>query len=228
MDLPVSIPAAPEPPTTVARVVCEHGRTTVWDANGVIWELLPGEALYCDPAGWHREPNAGGASEPESSDGQDSVGASPTTAPNPAAITAEAVEAYLRDHCAQASLARTAAHFCCHPHSITRLLRRAGRPPFQGLLTQLRMERAWQLLSAEGLPVAVVARQCGYKNMTHFYRLFREHHGRGPGEVRREALLRHSTTVAMPPSTMSAHPASSNGDGSNPASPHSTATVTPS
>lgn len=228
MDSLVHTPAAPARPAPVARIVCEDGRTTVWDANGVAWELFPGETLRCDSTGWHREQKFDGTSCPEGSDGPDDAGIFPMATPSPAAITAEAVEAYLRDHCAQASLESTAAHFCCHPHSITRLLRRAGRPPFQGLLTQLRMEQAWKLLSVEGLPVTVAARRCGYKNMTHFYRLFRAHHGRGPGDVRREALLGRSTTVAMPPSTMSAHPASSNGDGSNPASPHSTATVTPS
>lgn len=174
--MPTSNPAA-----AIVRIECQADRTIVWNSDGSMRELYPGDVLACDASGWHR------ASSPHEL---------PTSeepchpASETASITADAIEAYLVLHCADATLGSTAAHFCCHPNSVTRVLKRAGRPPFQALLTRIRMERARQLLRAGGVSVAQAAQACGYKNMTHFYRLFRECYGCAPGEVRREALLR--------------------------------------
>ena len=173
------------PTAVIVRIECQADRTIVWDSDGSMRELYSGDVLACDASGWRLTSACGAPHTPP---------AAPEDVPGPAtataSITADAIEAYLELHCADATLATVAAHFCCHPNSITRVLKRAGQPPFQALLTRIRMERAHRLLRAGGASVEQVARACGYKNMTHFYRIFRERYGCGPGEVRREALLR--------------------------------------
>ena len=152
-------------PLDVVRIDCHADRTLVWRSDGSPRVLHPGETLVHDDNEGVSKPGRAGA------------------------LTAEAIESYLKDHCAHATLATTAAHFCCHPNSVTRVLRRADYPAFQALLTRIRMDRAEQLLRAGGMSVTQTAQSCGYKNMTHFYKVFCKYYGRTPGEVRREALL---------------------------------------
>ena len=46
------------------------------------------------------------------------------------------------------------------------------------------MLRAHQLLTDTGLPVAKVAAMVGYEGTSNFHRLFREHFGETPAQVR--------------------------------------------
>lgn len=103
----------------------------------------------------------------------------------PGALRADDVLAYLREHLADATLRGVAAHFFCHPNSIANVLRRACGASFSSVLAAMRMERAALLLRTTALTVQDVARACGYRNMTHFYALFRERYGTNPGELRR-------------------------------------------
>jgi AraC family transcriptional activator of mtrCDE len=58
------------------------------------------------------------------------------------------------------------------------------------ILTQTRMARAALLLTEGRLPVGHIAEQVGYQSEAAFSRLFKRHHGQGPGAYRRRALPR--------------------------------------
>ncbi|WP_145650725.1 AraC family transcriptional regulator [Pseudoduganella lurida] len=62
----------------------------------------------------------------------------------------------------------------------------AGTPPAE-VLTQLRMAQAARLLLQGGLGTAQVGEQVGYQSEAAFSRVFKRHHGVGPGEYRRSA-----------------------------------------
>ena len=51
-------------------------------------------------------------------------------------------------------------------------------------VNRIRMEHAAMLLAAGDAPIAHVAADCGIENMSHFYRLFRDHHGATPRAYR--------------------------------------------
>ena len=51
-------------------------------------------------------------------------------------------------------------------------------------VTRLRVAAAQDLLSTTSKGVAEVAREVGYENLSHFYRLFVQHTGLSPGRYR--------------------------------------------
>jgi len=77
----------------------------------------------------------------------------------------------------------------CHMARATfaRLFRAAaGTPPAQ-VLTQLRMTQAARLLAQGRLGAAQIGEQVGYQSEAAFNRVFKRHHGVGPGAYRRNA-----------------------------------------
>ena len=60
----------------------------------------------------------------------------------------------------------------------------------QERLASIRLRHACQLLEATALPVAEVARRCGYNTPSFFIALFRRHHGMTPAVFRRDAARR--------------------------------------
>ena len=62
----------------------------------------------------------------------------------------------------------------------------AGQPPAE-VLTQLRMARAARLLAQGSLGAGQIGEQVGYQSEAAFNRVFKRHHGVGPGEYRRSA-----------------------------------------
>lgn len=84
---------------------------------------------------------------------------------------------------------RLAARVGMHPKAFCRLFRQeAGTPP-QDWLRARRLELAAELLE-QGLSVDEVAAGGGFADRSHFTRLFRQHHGVGPGYYRRLAQAR--------------------------------------
>jgi AraC family transcriptional regulator of adaptative response / methylphosphotriester-DNA alkyltransferase methyltransferase len=55
---------------------------------------------------------------------------------------------------------------------------------FRRELQRVRMTRAAELLSRDGMPVGAVARAVGYRQPAQFSKAFRRHHGRPPSELR--------------------------------------------
>ena len=59
-----------------------------------------------------------------------------------------------------------------------------GRTTFREHLTQVRMERAAEMLGARGLTVREVAHRVGYRQPAQFAKAFRRHHGVSPSAYR--------------------------------------------
>lgn len=51
---------------------------------------------------------------------------------------------------------------------------------------QLRMEKSAEMLKNTEKTITVIALECGFTNLTHFHRVFRQAYGRGPREFRSE------------------------------------------
>lgn len=51
-------------------------------------------------------------------------------------------------------------------------------------LLQKKLEKATQLLSSQTLPIAEIAYNCGFENVTHFNKAFKKHFGQTPTQVR--------------------------------------------
>lgn len=66
----------------------------------------------------------------------------------------------------------------------TQLFREATGTSWLDHLTGLRMAHALKLLRTTRLSVRSIAFECGYGDLSHFYRLFKSTHGTTPGETR--------------------------------------------
>lgn len=102
------------------------------------------------------------------------------TIPENASERLEQVLAFMSQHCSDATLASVAAHFNFHPNTVSGLIKRETGKSFGETLREIRMERALTLLDARQIPVAQVARLCGYENPSNFYRVFKETFGMTP------------------------------------------------
>ncbi|AMD92708.1 helix-turn-helix transcriptional regulator [Desulfomicrobium orale] len=60
-----------------------------------------------------------------------------------------------------------------------------GMPPY-AYLRMIRMERAMHLLRHEGRNVTEAALEVGYSNLSHFSKIFAQHHGLKPSQILRE------------------------------------------
>ncbi len=56
-----------------------------------------------------------------------------------------------------------------------------------------RLQTASELLKNTRLPIAEVARRCGFENEQYFFRFFRRHTGRTPGEFRYDSIIADSS-----------------------------------
>jgi len=66
----------------------------------------------------------------------------------------------------------------------TQLFRELAGESWQRRVTQLRMNYALELLRTTGVSIRSIAFECGYKDLTHFYRVFKQAHGVSPGAYR--------------------------------------------
>ena len=68
---------------------------------------------------------------------------------------------------------------------LQRIYNEIGGTTFRDQLTQVRMERAAELLQRNGYTVREVANRVGYRQPAQFAKAFRSHHGLSPSEYRR-------------------------------------------
>lgn len=85
------------------------------------------------------------------------------------------------------TLKDAAKRFSVAPDSLSRILKREVGSTFNQLVQQQRINMAKRLLVEGTLPVTGVARQVGYENMTHFYRLFQNAVGMSPSAYKKQA-----------------------------------------
>lgn len=95
---------------------------------------------------------------------------------------------YLNEHCDQALSVDFCAQMCAlsRHHFIHVFREYTGLSPY-AYLTGVRLSEAEHLLSSTSLPVAEVARRCGYEDALYFSRLFRKKNGMPPSAFRRQS-----------------------------------------
>ena len=106
---------------------------------------------------------------------------------------------YIQSEYRTCTLKDAASAFSMAPDSISRILKREVGSTFNQLVQQQRVNIAKRLLAEGSLPVTGVARQVGYENMTHFYRLFQKSVGVSPSAYRKEVMAREdgSRSIGM-------------------------------
>ena len=72
-----------------------------------------------------------------------------------------------------------------HPHVSRSLQRWLGQTP-TAYVNTIRMTQAARLLISDGDPLPVIAEAVGIANLSHFHKLFREHHGMTPLHYRQQ------------------------------------------
>jgi len=70
---------------------------------------------------------------------------------------------------------------------LSRLFKRSVGCTIPQFRNRLRMEKAVEMLKTTDKAITTIALECGFTNLTHFYRVFREAHGKGPREFRGSA-----------------------------------------
>ncbi|WP_230459417.1 helix-turn-helix domain-containing protein [Burkholderia ubonensis] len=69
-------------------------------------------------------------------------------------------------------------------HFLRKFSRTFGQSP-HAMLTQMRMQRAYELLASSDLKISMIALECGYGQHSHFTVAFKRHFGHAPSQVRR-------------------------------------------
>jgi AraC-like DNA-binding protein len=95
---------------------------------------------------------------------------------------------YLRSHLDRPiSLQDAAAAVHLSPTHLAHVIKNETGRTFLDLLSERRMERARELLAHSSLPLADVGRRCGFPDVAHFSRRFKQLCGLAPGRFRRAA-----------------------------------------
>jgi AraC family L-rhamnose operon regulatory protein RhaS len=74
----------------------------------------------------------------------------------------------------------------------TQLFRQLSGESWQKRVTRLRMNYAADLLMNTTLSIRSIVFECGYQDLSHFYRVFKQTHGSSPGEFRSVSHLNSS------------------------------------
>lgn len=92
---------------------------------------------------------------------------------------------YVRDHLHHAlSNAEIAEHFHYHPNYVSSLIRRYTGHPLHQYLKSLRIARAADLLATTETPVGEIARLCGFYDISHLTRCFKQTTAMTPKQYR--------------------------------------------
>lgn len=89
-------------------------------------------------------------------------------------------------------LEQVARRFGYHPNYFSTLFANSTGMPFVKYITNRRMLYAADLLRATNYTVAQVSEQCGYHDLSNFYRHFHHRYGMSPASYRRSSTLRSS------------------------------------
>ena len=101
------------------------------------------------------------------------------------ALYEDATEVVNREYAGDLSLDEVARKIATSRRQLQRIYLEIGDTTFRDQLTQVRMDRAADLLSQNGVTVREVANRVGYRQAAQFAKAFRLHHGMSPSEYRR-------------------------------------------
>jgi AraC family transcriptional regulator len=109
----------------------------------------------------------------------------------------ELLKVYLREHLAdQIRIKHLASLVALSPYYFVRTFKRyVGVPPHR-YLTQVRMERARELLEGSDLSATQICHRVGFSSLSHFTNTFRQHVGVSPTAYRRDQLDRMAARVS--------------------------------
>jgi transcriptional regulator GlxA family with amidase domain len=97
----------------------------------------------------------------------------------------EATRVVESDYAEDLNLNDVARRIATSRRQLQRIYQEIGQTTFRDQLTQVRMDRAAELLSRNGFTVREVANRVGYRQPAQFAKAFRGRHGLSPSEYRR-------------------------------------------
>ncbi len=106
-----------------------------------------------------------------------------------------AVCRYLEENYAKGiTLEQTADVFCVTKEYLSKAFKQERKEGFSEYVTALRMKRAYQLIAEYDMPLKEVGSMVGYFDLAHFYKTFKKHFCKTPGEVRGGLKIDNATT----------------------------------
>ena len=108
----------------------------------------------------------------------------PNTVRHRTSLFHDAVEIVEQDYASELSLDDIARRVASSRRQLQRSYAEIGGTTFREHLTQVRMERAAELLARRGLTVREVAHRVGYRQPAQFAKAFRRHQGLAPSAFR--------------------------------------------
>src|SRR3954451_15882589 len=109
----------------------------------------------------------------------------PATTRQRTALFEDATRLVKADYAEDLNLNDVARRIATSRRQLQRIYNEIGRTTFRDQLTQVRMQRAAELLSQNGFTVRDVANRVGYRQPAQFAKAFRTHHGLSPSEFRK-------------------------------------------
>lgn len=94
--------------------------------------------------------------------------------------TVAEIISFIHDNCAACTRDSVAEHVGYSSNYISNLLMEHTGKSFVTIRNEFRMELAEKLLSSSDITVRDVAEQCGFTNITQFYKVYRDYFGRLP------------------------------------------------
>ncbi|WNR46172.1 response regulator [Paenibacillus roseipurpureus] len=99
----------------------------------------------------------------------------------------EKVELYILEHLEEGiTLKDLAKHFLYSPNHLGQLFKEETSMHFSDYMLNQRLDRVKQLLDDPTMKIYEAADRLGFKNMTHFYRLFKKRFNISPGDYRKK------------------------------------------
>ena len=90
---------------------------------------------------------------------------------------------YINDHyCEKITLEEVAASVYMSSNYFSSYFHRVANISFSDYVTRLRVNRAREMLRENGANVTEIAMECGFNNISNFYRLYKKHMGKTPGD----------------------------------------------
>lgn len=90
---------------------------------------------------------------------------------------------YINDHyCEKITLEEVAVSVYMSSNYFSSYFRRVANISFSDYVTRLRVNRAREMLRENGANVTEIAMECGFNNISNFYRLYKKHMGKTPGD----------------------------------------------
>jgi AraC family transcriptional regulator, regulatory protein of adaptative response / methylphosphotriester-DNA alkyltransferase methyltransferase len=108
----------------------------------------------------------------------------PTTTRLRRSLFEEAVAIVEREYADDLALDDIARRVATSRRQLQRAYAEVGDTTFREHLTQVRMERAGELLRRGGMTIREVAHRVGYRQPAQFAKAFRRHHGAAPSDYR--------------------------------------------